>query len=256
MTACATITECANRRRRCGARPGYAARAVAGLAARAGCWRSGARRPRHSRCSIATNQDQVPQGTELAAPDAQDLRHQLQIVNGLAAPAGGGWTFVPRIDFQEMLTDNVLEAAQPATVRIWSLIISPGFSLVGDLPRLSTQPRVMPHAGDLYPDRLAECADPATERPRHWSRWCRIWPMSMSGRWPACRACIGGVGGLGAVGAIGAGATAQTAAPTLAGNAQGLNRNNEVQTRASAYRPICCTDSATGASASSAIRLT
>ena len=80
-----------------------------------------------------TNLDQVPHGTELAAPDASDLRHQLQIVNGLGAPAGGGWTFVPRVDFQEMLTDNVLDQHSPRQADLVSYF-APGFSLAGDLP--------------------------------------------------------------------------------------------------------------------------
>ena len=80
-----------------------------------------------------TNQDQVPQGAELAAPDAQDLQHQLQIANGLTAPPGGGWTFVPGINFQELLTDNVEEQHSPRQADLVSYF-APGFSLVAICP--------------------------------------------------------------------------------------------------------------------------
>jgi hypothetical protein len=56
-----------------------------------------------------SNEDEVPIGSELTAPEAEDLQHQLQLADGLTAPAGGGWTFMPRFDVQEMLTDNVIQ---------------------------------------------------------------------------------------------------------------------------------------------------
>src|ERR1700748_3485869 len=70
-----------------------------------------------------TNQDQLPQATEFAAPDAQ---HQLQIADGSAAPSGGGWTFVPRIDVQELLTDNVEGRHSPRQGDLVSYF-APGF---------------------------------------------------------------------------------------------------------------------------------
>lgn len=81
------------------------------------------------------NQDQVPQGTDLAAPDAQTLQHQLQLANGFGAPVGGGWTIVPRLNVDEMFTDNVLQVNSP---RRWDLVtlVTPGISVAGDLPRL------------------------------------------------------------------------------------------------------------------------
>ncbi|OIQ69981.1 hypothetical protein GALL_484110 [mine drainage metagenome] len=76
----------------------------------------------------------VPNGTELAAPDAQDLQHQLQIANGLGGADAQAWTFTPRIDFQQMLTDNVLQQNSP---RLWDTasFFAPGFSLLGNTPR-------------------------------------------------------------------------------------------------------------------------
>jgi hypothetical protein len=82
-----------------------------------------------------TNQDQVPQGTDLAGSDVQTLQHQLQLANGFGAPAGGGWTVVPRLNVDEMFTDNVLQLNSP---RRWDLVtlVTPGISIAGDLPRL------------------------------------------------------------------------------------------------------------------------
>lgn len=73
--------------------------------------------------------------TDLAAPDAQDLRHQLQIANGLAAPPGGGWTILPRIDVQEMLNDNIFQVSGP---RRWDLVtyVSPGIAIAGETSHL------------------------------------------------------------------------------------------------------------------------
>jgi len=76
-----------------------------------------------------------PVATDLATPDAQDLKHQLQIANGLQGlAAGGGWTFQPRVSFQEALTDNVLQANSP---RRWDLTtyLSPGITVVGNTER-------------------------------------------------------------------------------------------------------------------------
>ncbi|WP_216856509.1 hypothetical protein, partial [Acidisphaera sp. S103] len=82
-----------------------------------------------------TNEDQVPQGTDLATPDVQTLQHQLQLANGFGAPAGGGWTIVPSLNVDEMFTDNVLQQNSP---RRWDLVtlVTPGISIAGDLPRL------------------------------------------------------------------------------------------------------------------------
>ena len=60
-----------------------------------------------------SNQTSVPSGTELSTPDVQDLQHQLQLVNGPIVAPPGGWAFQPRIDAQELLTDNVYQAHSP-----------------------------------------------------------------------------------------------------------------------------------------------
>ncbi len=179
-----------------------------------------------------TNQDQVPQGTELATPDAQDLRHQLQMVNGLAAPAGGGWTFVPRIDWQEMLTDNVQEQHSPRQADLVSYF-SPGFTLIGDLPRvrmvLSYAPVVSIYARTSSQDALTQQLyglGTVTLVPE----LAYVDVRALSG----VQSVYGGLGGLGTngygAGSYGAGTTGQAAIPTVGGNAGGLTRDNEVQT--------------------------
>jgi hypothetical protein len=184
----------------------------------------------------ATNQDQVPQGTELATPDVTDLRHQLQIVNGLAAPAGGGWTFVPRIDFQELLTDNIEQANSP---RQWDLVtyVSPGFNLVGDLPRIQVTLSYAPTLA-LYTETSSLNA--ITQNLNGLATVTLVPDMlyvdlrAVSG----VSSVYGGIGGLGGLGApAGAGATAGTAIPILAGNALGLTKNNEVQTTSFGISP-------------------
>ena len=82
-----------------------------------------------------TNQRTAGAIAGLAAPDAQDLTHQLQIANG--APgigAAGGWTFQPRLIIEESLTDNVTQVHSPMR---WDLTtaLSPGISITGQTHR-------------------------------------------------------------------------------------------------------------------------
>jgi len=183
-----------------------------------------------------SNQDQVPQGAELAAPDAQDLRHQLQMVNGLAAPAGGGWTFVPRVDFQEMLTDNVQEQHAPRQADLVTYF-SPGFNLAGDLPRLrmtlSYAPVLALYAHTSSLDALTQQlygVGTVTLVPD----LAYIDVRAVSG----VQNIYGGLGGQGTIGAgAGSGVSAQTSIPTAGGNAQGLTRDNEVQTTSVGISP-------------------
>lgn len=86
-----------------------------------------------------TNEATV-QGTaqDLAAPDAQALQHQLQLTNAFGgAPSGGGWTILPRLGLQEVFNDNVLQVNTPRRAGLTTLI-SPGVSVLGDLPRIQT----------------------------------------------------------------------------------------------------------------------
>lgn len=183
-----------------------------------------------------TNEDQVPQGTELPEPAVQDLQHQLQLVNGLSAPAGGGWTFVPRIDWQEELTDNVLQLNSPRRSDLVTFV-SPGIGIAGDLPRLQLTFDFAPtlalyaRTGDL---------NALTEQMNGLGSITLVPDLAyvdvraLSG----VQSEFGGLGGLGAIGApAGAGVMPQTAIPVLAGNSLGLNKDNEIQTSSFGISP-------------------
>ena len=186
---------------------------------------------------LDATEGQVPFGSELAAPDAQDLQHQLQLVNGLSAPLGGGWTIIPRIDLQEELTDNVLQAHAPRR-----------FDL-GDPDRHPASP--------LRAIRRACASRSISHRP------CPCMPApgnlnslteQMSGignvtivpdlAFVDIRA-VSGVnslnGGLGGQGTVGAsshrGDAAERPSRRLPATGQGLNRNNEVQTSSFGISP-------------------
>lgn len=183
----------------------------------------------------------VPQGTDLAAPDAQDLRHQLQLVNGLGAPAGGGWTFVPRFDFQEMLTDNVLQQHSPRAADLVTYF-APGFSLAGNLPRTSLR---LSYAPTLAIYARQSSLDAITQQLSGIGSIILMPDLlfvdvrALSG----VQSAYGGAGGLGSVGASASGAsTAQATIPTLAGNSQGLNRDNEVQSSSVGVSPYLMRD--------------
>lgn len=180
--------------------------------------------------------DQVPPGSELASPDLQDLQHQLRLVNGLGAPSGGGWTFVPRVDWQEELTDNALQAHSPRQSDLISFI-SPGISIAGDLPRIRATFDFAPTVA-LY----ARTSDlnALTEQMNGLANVTLVPDLAfvdvrvLAG----VQNLNGGLGGLGAIGApSGSAATAQTAIPALAGNSLGLNRNNEAQTSTFSISP-------------------
>jgi uncharacterized protein (PEP-CTERM system associated) len=183
----------------------------------------------------ATNADQVPQGTELASPDAQDLQHQLRLANGFGAPAGGGWTFVPRIDWQEELTDNALQAHSPRRADLVSFF-TPGINIVGDTPRVQA---TFDFAPTLAIYARTSDLNALTEQMNGLASITLVPDLF----YVDVRALAGvqsQFGGIGSVGAVGAPAntalTAQTAA--LAGaNGQPLNRNDEVQTTSFGLSP-------------------
>ncbi|WP_428486047.1 hypothetical protein [Rhodopila sp.] len=183
-----------------------------------------------------TNENQVPTGTELATPDAQDLQHQLQIVNGLAAPPDGGWTFVPRLDVQELLTDNVLQQHTP---RRWDMVtyVAPGFSVAADTPRLqlsfSYAPTLALYARTGSLNALTQ-QFAGTGLVTVIPELAYVDVRAVSG----VQSLYGGIGGLKTIGAAPAavGATAATI-PSLAGNGLGLNKDNEVQTSSFGVSP-------------------
>jgi hypothetical protein len=169
---------------------------------------------------------------DLTSGESSDLQHQLQLVNGFSAPAGGGWTFVPHIDLQEELTDNVYQAHTP---RRWDLVtfISPGFNLAGDLPRLtltmSYNPSLALYARNSSLNGLSQQLNALGE--------LTVVPdlafvdiRALSG----VSSLYGGLGGQGSVGAQ-AGALASTTSAYA--NSQGLNRQNETQTSSFGMTP-------------------
>jgi hypothetical protein len=165
---------------------------------------------------------------DLTSGESTDLLHQLQLVNGFSAPAGGGWTFIPRIDAQEELTDNVYQVKTP---RRWDLVtyISPGFDLAADLPRLtltmSYSPSLALYARNSSLNALTQQLNGianVTVIPE----LAYVDVRATSG----VSNLYGGLGDQGAVGGQG-GATAGSlaGASPLNANGQGLNRQNETQ---------------------------
>ena len=185
----------------------------------------------------AENTAGVPLGTELSGPDAQDLRHQLQLANGLSAPAGGGWTFVPRIDWQEELTDNALQAHSPRRADLVSFL-SPGIGIAGEVPRVKLTfdfaPTLTTYARTSNLNSLTEQMSGlgnVTLAPD----LAFVDIRAVAG----VQSLNGGVGGLGGASGAGAASSSPSAGsiPSLAGNSQGLNRNNETQTTSFAISP-------------------
>jgi uncharacterized protein (PEP-CTERM system associated) len=182
------------------------------------------------------DENQGAQGTELTAPAILDLQHQLQLVNGLGAPAGGGWTFVPMLNWQEEVTDNVLNLHGPRVTDLVSFL-APGISIVGDLPRVQLNFNYSPVLS-IY-----------TETSRLNSLTEQLNGLGTITLAPdllfvdvravaGVQSAYGGLGGAGTIGApAGAGATAASAIPALGGNTAGLNKDNEFQTASFGISP-------------------
>lgn len=177
----------------------------------------------------------VPNGTELASPDAQDLQNQLQLVNGQGGGAGAeGWIFTPRFDFQQMLTDNVLQQESP---RVWDTVsyFSPGVSLVGNSPRAVANFTFTPTLS-LY---ARESSLNALTEQLNGTATLTAVPELLFVDVRAVAGVINTYGGLGGVGGIGAAqaVSPQSTVPILAGNAEGLTRDNEAQTASFGVTP-------------------
>ena len=182
----------------------------------------------------ASDADHVPPGTELSAPDVSDLRHQLQMVNGLGAPAGGGWTFVPRIDWQEELTDNALEQHSARQADL-ATFVSPGFSLAGDLPRVKL---TFDFAPTLSIYARTSGLNSLTEQMNGLGSVTLVPDLAYVDvrALAGVQSLYGGLGGQGLVGASSS-VTALSQTPSLAGDGQGLTKNNEVQTTSFGISP-------------------
>jgi uncharacterized protein (PEP-CTERM system associated) len=183
----------------------------------------------------ATNADQVPQGTELASPDAQDLQHQLRLVNGFGAPVGGGWTFVPRIDWQEELTDNALQAHSPRQADVVSFF-TPGIHIAGDMPRVQA---TFDFAPTLAIYARTSDLNALTEQMNGLASVTLVPDLAYVDvrALAGVQSQFGGIGGIGAVGATANTALAGQTAALASSNGQPLNRDNEVQTTSFGLSP-------------------
>jgi uncharacterized protein (PEP-CTERM system associated) len=184
------------------------------------------------------NNDGVPLGTELSGADAQSLRHQLQIVNGLSAPAGGGWTFLPRIDWQEELTDNSRQVHSPRTADLISFF-SPGIGIAGELPRVKL---TFDYAPTLSVYARTSSLNSLTQTMNGLASVTIVPDLAyvdiraVSGV-HSLNGGIGGIGGIGGSGGAGAATASSSSIPNLSGNGQGLNKDNEVQTTSFGISP-------------------
>ncbi|HVC62141.1 MAG TPA: hypothetical protein VND19_17475 [Acetobacteraceae bacterium] len=175
-----------------------------------------------------TNDTTLPgAAADLATPDAQDLRHQMQLANGFAGgAAGGGWTILPRIEINEAFNDNVLQVNAP---RRWDLetLVTPGVSVIGDLPRLQVRldyaPTVEMFARDGPQNSLIQQLN-GTGLVTVVPDLAFIDLRAFAGA-EAANGLIGGIGPGGSLGEAGAGTLAGAASNTL-----GIAKNNRTQT--------------------------
>jgi len=147
----------------------------------------------------------VPAGGELAAPDVQQLNHQMGLLSGFGS-APTGWTVSPSIGLQEAFTDNILQTHEP---RRWDVItiISPGIDVVGDTSRvqlrLSYQPELQMHLRTGSENALTHQLN-ATGRITVIPDLLFVDVRGLAG----VQSFSGGVGGLGTLGASSVGALA------------------------------------------------
>lgn len=175
--------------------------------------------------------DAVPAGTELSPSDTEDLEHQLQLSSGLVAPSSGGWTIIPRLDLQEMLTDNAEQAHSP---RIADLVtyIAPGIGIAGDLPRLQVtldySPVLTDYARTAQLNSLTQQLS-ALANVTLLPDLAYVDVRAMSG---VSSIFAGGTSGLGGIGTEPASTNGGPA-----GNTIGLTKNNEAQTSSFSVSP-------------------
>jgi hypothetical protein len=174
-----------------------------------------------------SNLGAVPAGVELAPAEQQDLRNQLQLANGLIAGAGAGWTILPRLEFQEMFTDNALQLHAP---REWDLvsIFAPGIAIAGNTNRiklnLDYSPSLAIYARNGSQSALTHQLS-ATGLGTVIEDWAFVDVRAISG----VQSRTGGVGGLG-------GSNGNGLANISTGNS-GLGRNNLIQTTSFGISP-------------------
>ncbi len=172
----------------------------------------------------STTDSDITGTRDLTGSKSTDLLHQLQLVNGFSAPAGGGWTFIPRVDLDEELTDNVFQVNSP---RRWDLVtyISPGFNLAADLPRLtltmSYSPSLALYARNSSLNALTQQLNGIGN--------VTVVPELAFVDLRATSGVSNLFGGLGSQGTVGAQAGALAGSPFQGVAGQGLNRQNETQ---------------------------
>jgi len=174
-----------------------------------------------------SNLGAVPAGVELAPTEQQDLRNQLQLANGLIAGAGAGWTILPRLEFQEMFTDNALQLHSPRESDLVS-IFSPGIAIAGNTSRiklnLDYSPSLAMYARTSSQNSLTQQLS-ATGLGTAIEDWAFVDVRAVSG----VQSRTGGIGGLGASNGNGL-------ANIGTGN-DGLGRNNLIQTTSFGVSP-------------------
>jgi uncharacterized protein (PEP-CTERM system associated) len=181
-----------------------------------------------------SNPPLVPTGADLAAPDVQDLQHQMGLASGFAGlGTEGGWTILPRVTAEEQLTDNVFEVRSP---RQWDLttVLSPGIAVLGDTSRVQLRLNYAPtleihvEAGNqnVLAQQLAAVGT-VTFIPDLFFVDVR----ALAG----VQATNGGLGGLGGLGQPGAGPV--TASSVASQTEQGLSKENRAQTTVVSISP-------------------
>jgi len=177
----------------------------------------------------------VPTGADLAAPDVQDLQHQMGLASGFAGlGVEGGWTILPRVTAEEAFTDNVYEAHSP---RQWDLttILSPGVAVLGDTARVQLR---LNYAPTLEMHIEAGSQNVLTQQLNTVGTLTVVpdlFFVDVRG-FAGVQATAGGIGGLGGLGQPGVGPiTPGSALPS--GGGIGLSKQNRSQTSSFGISP-------------------
>jgi len=166
----------------------------------------------------------------LAAPDAQDLRQQLQLVGGAAGtPGAGGWIILPRIDVTGLFTDNALQVSSP---RQWDVasILAPGIGIVADTNRLQMR-------FDYAPVMTTYARTSSQNSLSHYLNGTGLLTVVPEQVFVDFRAAAGVQPVLGGFGATGLGIPQAGSLGGALGNSALLSRDNQVQTFTAGISP-------------------
>ena len=165
---------------------------------------------------------------DLADPDAQDLQHQLQLINGLPLTQPG-WTFQPRLGFQEIFSDNVQQAHSP---RRWdfSTLVAPGFSLVGNTRRVEMR---LDYAPSLIMNARTGSQNAIGQQLNGTATITAVDDLAFLDirALAGVQSAAGGIGGQGAIGA------SDTGGITAGGAGTTANRIGSIQTNSIGFTP-------------------